>query len=103
MKRIKLPERCKEILQAIKNSQYGDIPQSDTDYLLRLEHEGLIDVVWCEFGYAIIANLSNKGIVYFQNNPKLKNPSIWDDKKYWINTAISVLALIVAIIALFKD
>ena len=36
------------------------------------------------------------------DNPKLNNPSIWDDKKYIITTVISVVALIISIIALLK-
>lgn len=103
MERIHLTDPCKKILQAIKHKKYNEIPQSDTEDLLLLEHIGLVDVVWCEFGYAIIANLSNKGIAYMKVNPKLKNPSIFEDKKFWINTAISFAALIVAIIALFEE
>ena len=85
------------------HKKYSDIPKNDTEDLLLLEHMGLVDVKWCEFGYAIIANLSNKGVAYMRVNPKLKDPSILDDKKFWINTAISFVALVVAIIALFKE
>ena len=46
--------------------------------------------------------LTNKGRAYIATNPSLNNPTIWDDKKYIINTIISVLALVVAIIALIK-
>ena len=103
MERIYLTKSCKRILQAIKNKKYSNIPKNDTEDLLLLEQMGLVDVKWCEFGFAIIVNLSNKGVAYMRVNPELKNPSIWDDKKYWINTVISVLALIVAIVALFKN
>ena len=103
MERIELTKPCKRILRAIKDKKYSNIPENDTEDLLLLEHMGLVDVQWCEFGYAIIANLSNKGVAYMRVNPKLKNPSILDDKKFWINTAISFAALVVAIIALFEE
>lgn len=103
MEKIYLSESCKKILLAIKNKQYNDIPKSDTEDLLLLEQKELIKVIWCEFGYAVIANLSPKGIVYMRINPDLENPSIFDDKRFWINTGISIIALLISIIALFKD
>lgn len=103
MEKIYLSKACKKILRAIRDEQYIDIPQSDTEDLLLLEQKGLIDVVWCEFGYAVVVNLSSKGIAYLHVNPKLCNPSIFDDKKFWINTAISLLAIIISIIALLKQ
>lgn len=103
MKKIYLSKSCKKILKAIKNNEYQEIPKEDTNDLLCLEHNGLVKVIWCEFGYAVIANLSDKGILYMHVNPKLKNPSIFEDKRFWITTAISIAALIVAIIALYND
>jgi hypothetical protein len=102
MERIELSKPCKRILRAIKDKKYSDIPENDTEDLSLLEHMGLVDVKWCEFGYAIIANLSNKGVAYMKVNPKLKNPSIWEDKKYWITTIISFVAIIISIVALCK-
>lgn len=103
MDRIYLTKSCKRILKAIKNKQYSEIPKTDTEDLLLLEQKGLIKVVWCEFGYAVVANLSNKGIAYMHINSKLTNPSILYDKRFLINAAISFAALIVSIIALLKD
>ena len=103
MEKIYLPKSCKKILRKIQNNEYDRIPVQDTADLLFLEHNRLVRVVWCEFGYAVIANLTEKGIIYLHINPKLKNPSIFEDKKFWINTAISVAALVVAIIALFNN
>ena len=102
MERIHLSKPCKRILRAIKDGKYHSIPQSDTEDLLVLEHKGLVDVQWCEFGYAIIANLSNIGIAYMRSNPRLKNPSILQDPKIWISTLISLLALAVSIVAMYK-
>ena len=103
MERIKLPKSCKCILQKIRNKQYFDIPNCDREDLLFLEHEGLVDVKWTEFGDAIIANLSEKGVAYLHTNPRLKNPSIFEDRKYVITTIISIIALVVATFALFKN
>ena len=100
MERIHLTQPCKKILRAIRDKKYDDIPECDTEDLLLLEQIGLVNVKWCEFGYAIVANLSNKGFAYLRINPKLKNPSIFEDKKCWINTVISITALLVA---LFDD
>ena len=100
MERIKLNKNCKRILRAIKNDTYGDGNASDYDDINLLQMEELINAL-IGFNDFSVAGLSPKGRAYLHSNPKLKNPSIWDDKKYWINTAISVLALIVAIIALF--
>ncbi len=103
MEKIYLSKACEKILRAIRDKQYHDIPKSDTEDLLLLEQKGLINVVWCELGYAVIVNLSPKGITYLHVNPKLCNPSIFDDKKFWINTAISLLAVIISIFALLKQ
>ena len=101
MDNIKLNNKCKAILRAIKNDTYEDniTNSEDINFLCTL---GLIDVTSTKDGDSV-DGLTDKGRAYLHSNPTLKNPSIWDDKKYWINTAISVLALIVAIIALFKD
>lgn len=82
MEKINLPKSCKKILRAIKNNEYDRIPVQDTADLLFLENNGLVRVVWCEFGYAVIANLTEKGIIYLHINPKLKNPSIFEDKNF---------------------
>lgn len=52
MEKIYLSKACKKILRAIRDKQYHDIPKSDTEDLLLLEQKGLINVVWCELGYA---------------------------------------------------
>ena len=101
MDRIELPKSCKNILFAIKDKRYSDIPKDDYLDLHLLEYEGLVDVKWSEFGFAILANLTHKGIVYMHSNPKLKNPSIWEDTKYWITTAFALVASIISIISIF--
>lgn len=101
MDKIKLNDKCKAILMAIKNDTYEDniANSEDINFLCTL---GLIDVISTKDG-DFVDGLTDKGRAYLHSNPTLKNPSILDDKKYLINTAISILALIVAIIALFKN
>ena len=100
MEKIYLSRDCKKILRAIRDKQYNDIPKSDSKNLLLLEEKGLIEVKRNESGRAIIVTLSSNGIIYLCTNPKLCNPSIFDDKKFWINAAISSAIVIISIIAL---
>lgn len=102
MERIKLSKSCKEILLALKNKTYNNNTEFDDNDVIYLYTKGLIKITKT-YGGIIVTGLTDIGEAYLYSNPKLKDPSIWDDKKYWINTAISLVALIVAIIALFKD
>ena len=106
MDKIKLNNNCKKLLKEIKNDSYCNSLESDLEDLNLLKTLGLIKAVATNTGY-VVTGLTDEGRAYLQSNPDLKNPSIWDDKKYWINTAISFAALIVSIIAilitLFKD
>ena len=101
MEKIKLNDNCKRLLKEIKSGSYQNIIESDIEDLKFLKTIGLINAVAIIPEYVV--SLTDKGGAYLHSNPNLKNPSILDDKKYLINTAISVFALIVAIIALFKN
>lgn len=100
MDKIYLNDNCKAIIYAIKNDTYEE-RDADSEDINLLHTLGLIDVTYTKDG-DFVDGLTDKGRAYLHSNPDLKNPSIWDDKKYWINTAISILALIIAFIALFK-
>lgn len=106
MDKITLNNNCKRLLKEIKNGSYQIGLESDIEDLNFLNTKGLIDAIQTFDGY-VITGLTDEGRAYLHSNPNLKNPSIWDDKKYWITTAISFAALIVSIIAilivLFKD
>ena len=105
MEKIALNDNCKAIINAIKNDTYEE-RNADSEDINLLHTLGFIDVTSTKDG-DFVDGLTDKGREYLHSNPDLKNPSIWDDKKYWINTAISFAALIVSIIAilitLFKD
>jgi hypothetical protein len=100
MEKIKLNDNCKRLLKEIKSGSYQEGIESDLEDLNFLNTKGLINAIQTLNGY-VITGLTDEGRAYLHSNPDLKNPSIWDDKKYLINTAISVIALVVAIIALF--
>lgn len=102
MEKIKLNDNCKRLLKEIKSGSYQEGLDSDLEDLNLLDTMGFINATKTFSGY-VVTGLTDEGRAYLHSNPDLKNPSIWDDKKYWINTAISVFALIVAIIALFKN
>ena len=103
MERIKLSEKGKMILNAIHNNN-----GSEKQYLK--EYDEIQTLIFYDLvsGDELMDNsfwdiqLTPKGEEYFRLNPNLKNPSIWDDKKYIITTIISSLALILSLIAIFK-
>ena len=98
MDKIKLSKDSKRILLSLYNGNYGNmVPDADLEVFVksaRTKGEGHIEM--------LSPRLTDEGRAYIAANPSLHNPSIWDDKKYIINTIISVVALAVAIIALFK-
>lgn len=95
MKKIKLTDRAKEIFIACNNKCYKK-QEGDSPHFSLLVNEGLIDYSDKAKQYYI----THRGRSYLLLNPKLKNPTIWDDRKYLITTAISILALAVSVIAL---
>lgn len=106
MNKIKLKENQKIILNALKRCEYSNsIPDEDIDDIIVLMEFNLVKAIEVsdKSGRMFICpELTDKGRAYMVLNPDLKNPSIWDDKKYIINTIISVAALAVAMIALFR-
>lgn len=106
MDKIKLNKNQKLILKSLRNGDYqASIPDRDIDDIFVLKELNLITAIEVsdKSGRTLICpELTDRGKAYMASNPRLKNPTIWDDKKYIINTIISVAALIVAIIALFK-
>ena len=98
MDKINLSKAEKRILLQLAEKKYPvQVPNEDWDAMNRFVSTNKVNG-----GILINPQLSNLGKAYLAANPKLKNPSIWDDKKYVVNTVISVVALAVAIIALFK-
>ena len=97
MEKIKLTKRAKEILKQREKNNYKYKIEDRKDILL-LAEEGLLKAT--KTTTEIIIKLTDKGEAYLHINPKLNNPSIWDDKKYLITTAIAIIALIMSFISI---
>lgn len=103
MDKTKLSKDEKRILLGLYAKTYPEqVPKDDCEMMNLLEVNRFVTTTKVNGGILINPQLTALGKAYISANPKLKNPSIWDDKKYIINTLISVVALAVAIIALFK-
>ncbi len=101
MEKVKLTDRCKEILIGLNDRTYQPLKE-DNEALLLLHEYGFLAGNRLTTEEMQTCRITPKGQAYLYYNPKLKNPSIWDDKKYIITTVISVVALIISIIALIK-
>ena len=92
MERIKLSPREKEIIVALaKNTYILDTGSKDANELEHLEYLGLGKGLPCEFGGYITFKLTPKAKAYLFENPKLKDPSILEDKKFWIDFIANLL------------
>lgn len=102
MDRIKLTPNSQRILKLLRKNQYNEVSEADHEDINFLKQEDLVTTLEAETGSIVLIDLTDKGRAYLHINPKLKNPSIWEDKKYWITTIISLVAIIISIIALVK-
>lgn len=96
MEKIELPDECKALMLAMSNVPHIE-PNRDEDldkWLRVLEYYELVKGIKNEQDNYIIAELSDKGKVYLTLNPKLKNPSMWDDKHAIIDHVFDLLNLI---------
>ena len=98
MDKIKLTDNAKRILLALYNNEELNITDTDERDLIVLDQEGLVNPERTADGS--FPYITDKGTAYVYMNPKLKNPSIWDDQKYWITTGIAIAALILSLIAI---
>ena len=102
MEKIYLTDNAKRILLSLKKDENFMPNEDDDNDIILLEQEELLHAERTMDGLAYV-EITDKGIAYMHVNPKLNNPSIWDDKKYIITTAISAAAFVISIIALFKN
>lgn len=103
MERIKLSKKCKALLRSVNDGSYPKkASPEDVDDIRYLREMKLIQGVDVIPNGVTCIRITDFGRAYFHDNPKLKNPTIWQDKKYIINTAISIVALVISIIALIK-
>ena len=106
MEKIKLTKDCRRILQALYDSSYdiNRVPEEDRPSFRILKEAGLVSYVSTKDYDIDVPSLTDTGHAYLAENPRLKNPGIFEDtkSKYIINLAISIFALIISLIALFK-
>lgn len=102
MEKVKLTNNAKRLYLLIYNHELPNIPLPNMDQmdLCLLKEEGFITYKNTSHGPTNVS-MTDRGFAYIRSNPKLKNPSIWDDKKYLINTTISLLAIIISTVALY--
>ena len=96
MEKIELPNECKALMFAMSNVSHIQPNRNDnSDQWLRvLEYYGLVKGVKNEQDNYIMAELSDKGKVYLTLNPKLKDPSFWDDKHAIIDHVFNLIGAI---------
>lgn len=98
MDRIQLQKREKEILGLLKAGRFpAVVEKKDEMPVKKLIYEGLVVCKENEYGTLLVPNLTEKGKLYLYDNPKLKDPSIFQDKGF----VVSIIAIIISIIALF--
>lgn len=89
-------------MKRLSARKYPDqVLEEDLKVFMILENESLVHGTKGKDGI-LAPRLTAMGEAYIASNPKLKNPSIWEDTKYIINTTISIIALIISLIALIK-
>lgn len=106
MEKIQLTKDCRRILQALYDSSYdiNRVPEEDRPSFRILKEAGLVSYVSTKDDDIVVPRLTDTGNAYLAENPRLKNPGIFEDtkSKYIINLAISIFALIISLIAIFK-
>lgn len=97
MDKIKLPEECKALLYYMSDKTHIE-PEHNVEsdkWLEVLEYYELVTGVKNEQGHFIIAELTPKARVYMLENPKLKDPSFWDDKHALVDHVINIIGAII--------
>ncbi len=88
--KIELTKKEKKIFIDLANDTF-DINSDDFSELEHLEYLGLGKGIKGEFGDYFDFELTSKAKAYVFENPKLKNPSILDDKKFWIEICSNLI------------
>lgn len=88
--KIELTEKEKKIFFNLANDIY-EIDSNDTSELEHLEYLGLGTGIKGEFGGYFDYELTDRAKAYVFENPKLKNPSILDDWKFWLELLSNII------------
>ena len=97
MERMYLTDRAKVILLALSKEEEPEINESDEKDLILLKEEDLIELEGTKDGM-LYPEITDKGIAYVHINPKLTNPSIWQDYKWIITSLITIIGILVTIL-----
>lgn len=101
MEKIYLKKEEKAIMFALRDEVYKE-NRSDSYYANKLSEKGLISSVG--FDGNLYTSLTDDGEEYLKRNPKLKNPSIWDNKVFVIGTSLTIIGILTRIIiAILKN
>ncbi len=91
--KIELTDKEKKIFFELANDNY-ELTPDDFSELKHLEFLGLGKGIVGEFGGYFDYELTEKAKAYIFENPKLKTPSILDDKKFWIELLTNVFPVV---------
>lgn len=97
MDKIYLTDNAKRILLSLSKDEEPELKNEDEKDLILLVEEGLIE---CEGtkDEMLYPEITNRGIAYVHINPKLTNPSIWQDYKWIITSLIAIIGILVTIL-----
>lgn len=102
MERVQLSKRAKAVFKSLRGGVIicpESMIQSDFNSGVReLKHHGFAVCHEEENGNVEVARLTDKGKLYLEDNPALRNPVDW---KWVATTAIALVAAIAAMAALF--
>lgn len=93
MHRIKLTRQEKKILRMMRSSKYPSVVKMP---MKKLIIEGLVTCKENELGGLLVPNFTERGELYLYDNPKLKNPNVFQDKDF----VLSLIAIVISIVAL---
>ena len=83
MNRIKLTRQEKKILRMMRSSKYPSVvKEKDKMPMKKLIFEGLVTCKENELGGLLVPNFTERGELYLYDNPKLKNPNVFQDKDF---------------------
>ncbi|MFR9524541.1 MAG: hypothetical protein SNJ29_08635 [Rikenellaceae bacterium] len=102
MEKIELTKEEKDMLFAV-NKGDNECLMKDFETFSRLRDKGFL-TSGCKTMLGIAMFLTTYGKDYLSHNPKLKNPSICDNKVFVIGTSLTIIGILTRIIiAILKN
>lgn len=95
MERIYLSKQEKELLENLCQNKSHSLSAIEEYFATKtLEEKGFVKGAYAEGGNVEDIRLLSRGKVYFQNNPKLRNPINWAKVSAITSMVVAVLTLI---------